>query len=238
MGPFNGKGVEFRHRPGKYTGKFIVEDSGPKIMVEIGRCGALSRHQVAALTECSNAAKVLKRLAMKGYLDEYISGQCPPVYSLSIKGAEILKVRYRAWETAKLLRQVAANQLWVQLGRLWPDARWDASGEYPVLSRGDTNYLVAAPRLLPNEKAYAFRAYNFMGQSPLLYVAAAYEQAIELARISESPAVRYTWDDLLKDGVSFYIKNGDSLIPDKEFETKKLQNLSPEYIDAAATLVV
>ena len=221
MGPFNGSGVEFKCRPGYYSGRFIVEESGARILTAIGQCGVLSRHLISVITGCANTARMLKRLAAKGYLDEYTSDRCPPLYTLGKKGAEILNARYRMWESVRLLRMVAANQLWIQLKKMWPNSVWDANGNYPILSKVGTSYMVAAPRLVDKEKIYALRAVNLAGQNPLLVVAATQEQALALARSNPEGAVRYTWDDLLRSGVFFYYMEGDKLVLDKDFEDKK-----------------
>lgn len=221
MGPFNGSGVEFKCRPGYYSGRFIVEESGARILTAIGQCGVLSRHLISVITGCANTARVLKRLAAKGYLDEYTSDRCPPLYTLGKKGAEILNARYRMWDSVHLLRMVAANQLWIQLKKMWPNSVWDANGNYPILSKVGTSYMVAAPRLVDKEKIYALRAVNLAGQNPLLVIAATQEQALALARSNPEGAVRYTWDDLLRGGVFFYYMEGDKLVLDKDFEDKK-----------------
>lgn len=230
MGPFNGSGVEFKCRPGYYSGRFIVEESGARILTAIGQCGVLSRHLISIITGCANTAKVLKRLAAKGYLDEYTSDRCPPVYSLGKKGAEILNARYRKWDSIRLLRMVAANQLWVQLSKMWPNSVWDTTGDYPVLSKVGASYMIVAPRLADREKHFALRAVNLAGKNPLLVVAATQEQALDLARLNPEGTVRYTWDDLLRNGVFFYYLENDKLELDQDFEDKKFFDKNNEDI--------
>lgn len=219
MGPFNGLGVEFKYCPGYHSGRITVGESEAKVLKAVGQCGVLSRYLISVLTGC--AARTLKRLMAKGYLDQYTSDRCPPVYSLGKKGAEILNVRHRIWDSTWLLRTVAANQLWAQMTRIWPNSTWDTTGDYPVLSREGASYMVAAPRLAEKDKIYALRAANLAGRNPLLVVAATQVQALDLARSVHKETVRYTWDELMKDGILFYHLSSGILKLDSEFESKK-----------------
>jgi hypothetical protein len=69
----------------------------------------------------------------------------------------------------------------------------------------------------PGEPVLASRVFNYEGR--VIIVAASVEQLKEL----DPPApekVRYTWDALLKDGVTFYRLNGNGLVLDDAFSSE------------------
>lgn len=232
MGPFNGSNTDYQLKQGVYTGRLIVEESSGRVLEAIKNCGVLSRHQAALITDCKIVPKIVGRLASKGYLDEYISKTSPPLYSLGKKGAEIMGVEYRTWDTTPLLRLAAANQLWAQIRKMWPGAEWNTTVEFPVVTVAGISFAVATPRLIPRENFYTILAYNHLGDKRLLVVAAEQEQAAELSRAIANPdIVRYTWDDLLKDGAVFYYSSGKRLLKDKTLNSKNFSKIFVKPID-------
>ncbi len=229
MGPFNGSNTDYQLKRGIYTGRLIVEESSGRVLEAIANCGVLSRNQAALITDCKNAPKTIGRLASKGYLDEYISKTSPPLYSLGKKGAEILGVAYKTWDTIPLLRLAAANQLWSQIRKMWPGAVWNTAGGCPVVTASGVSFVIAAPRLIPRENFYAILTYNHIGANRLLVVAASQEQTEELSTsIANKDIVRYTWDDLLKDGATFYYSSGKKLVKDKGLNSER--NFKKSYL--------
>jgi len=217
LGPFNGAEVEFKRRSGYYNGQLLVSKRAAGVIKAIAVCGALSGNQIRALTGTLSHKSTMTALVARGFVDIYESGKTPPVYTLGQGGAEIMDESYRMWDTIELLRTVAANQLWVCLSRLWPDAGWDPYGEFPVLTKGSSRFLVAAPRMRPGEPVLASRVFNCEGR--VIIVAASVEQLKELDPLAPEK-VRYTWDALLKDGVTFYRLNGSGLVLDDAFSSE------------------
>lgn len=239
MGPFNGSNTDYQIKRGIYTGRLIVEESGSRVLEVIANCGVLSRNQAALITDCKNAPKIIGRLASKGYLDEYISKTSPPLYALGKKGAEILGVPHKSWDTTLLLRLAAANQLWAQIRKMWPGAVWDTTGAHPIVTAAGVSFIVAAPRLIPRENFYAILTYNHIGANRLLVVTASQGQAEELSSsIANRDVVRYTWDDLLKDGATFYYSSGKKLVKDKGLNSEKnIIKSFPKPIDGDLAVV-
>ena len=225
MGPFNGSNTEYVRKRGVFTGRLIVEQSSKKIFEVVLNCGVLSRHQIVLLANSKTISKTVGSLTSKGYLDEYISKSSPPLYSLGKKGAEILNVPHRTWNTTSLLRLVASNQLWIQAKKIWPNSKWDTVGKFPVLTIGETSFVVIAPRLRPRENFYTILACNQRENKRLLIVAATQNQAEELAQ-SIPDNVRFTWDGLLKNDIVFYRSVNKKLLKD---EIPK--NIIPKTID-------
>lgn len=225
LGPFHGNGVQFKCRSGFYDRGIINSEVACRVVGVLAQCLALSRNQVADLTGLSKESlkRVMSWLVGGGFVDEYVSGRTPPVYALGCGGADLMAVPYERWETSVLLRLVAANQLWVRLSRVWPDACWDPRGEYPELSRGGLRFLVAAPRLRPGEDVLALRAFNFLDGAKLIVVAASRAQALEVARqVSVPESARFTWDVLLRDRVEFYRLSRGDLVFDRGFAAEKI----------------
>lgn len=171
-----------------------------------------------------NVKNALKSLYKKGYLMEYISEQAPPIYTLTSKSYEInrIKNQYIYYRTTDLLRLVAANQLWLKLSKIWTTAIWDLSGDYPIIKKGQGQFIIAAPRLSEGDNVYALRAFNYIDRSDivkLIIVAASKEQALEIAHNTiPTDFVRYTWDTELKEEVNFYIFKSHNMIPDIAFK--------------------
>jgi hypothetical protein len=226
LGPFNGFGVEFKRRGGFYNGQLLLSEKGANVLKILARCGAMSGSQIRILTEASKST--MKTLIEKGFIDIYESGKTPPVYTLGQGGAEIINASYRIWDTIGLLRTVAANQLWVNL--FWPDAEWDPYREFPVLTKGSSRYLVAAPRLRIEEPVLASKVFNY--EDRVIIVAASERQLRETILLDPlaPERVRYTWDVLLKDGVTFYRLNGSRLVLDSIFSSQNHTEKIPEKI--------
>lgn len=219
LGPFNGQNVEFKLESHAYTGSLLVSEKDARVLAALRDCGAMSANQIRRYIS-AKSLRPMESLVKKGFVDAYVSGKTPPVYALGRGGAEILGVPYRTWKTLELLRLVAANQLWVHMREVWPDATWNVEDDFPVLTRNGRAYFVVAPRLRQGEGVLVGRA--FACSERVFVVAAAKEQIPEFPLPLNPAGVRYTWDALLKDGAAFYRFESERLVPDASFGPEKI----------------
>lgn len=227
MGPFGREGVVYKHIKGIYTGRLLVEESGYRIMQTLAQCGVLTKVQ-AVLAGCGKNIKgVFPRLVEKGYLDCYEGEHVPNLYSLSEKGAELMEVPYRTWDTGGLLRLAAANQLWLQIKEAWPGSTWVTSGEAPSLERAGIKFFVLAPRQGHVDRMITLRYLNKC-QDRVFIVATDEAHAMEIAlNCPPGRMVRYTWDDKLRNGLHLYCLEGKQFVEDTAFKApeNKSQNV-------------
>lgn len=229
MGPFGKEGITYRYIKGVWIGRLLVEENGYKIMQALTVCGVLSRSQAMALSGCSkNKKDLISRLFEKGYLDCYVSEKAPKLYSLSKKGAELMDVKYRTWDTGGLLKLAAANQFWLQIEKAWPGSTWDTSGEFPVLERSGVKFAVLAPRRGQIDRLLALRQLNKC-QDRVFVVASDEAYALEIAlNCPPGRLVRYSWDDELKDNLTVYCHEDKGFVKDTAFasdDVEKSKNL-------------
>lgn len=229
LGPFSGL-YEYRKRGGGYSGGTVIVSSGKDaaVLEALKACGVMSAYQLKlylGVRELNSMAG----LARRGLVDVYESGKTPPLYALGPAGADLLGVPYRVYRGLEVCRLAAANQLWVWLRKVWPDAEWDVCGGYPLLVRRGIVYVVAAPRYRVGEGVYLAGAYA-AGERVLVIMAHG-DQYRELPLPSDPGRVRYTWDNLLKEGVRFYKLEGSRLVEDAVFSAilGGTKNLSVGY---------
>jgi len=205
MGPFGREGISYIHKKGRWVGRIIVEENGAKVIQALAQCSVLSALQAITIAGCGkNRKDILPRMFEKGYLDCYDGGHAPKLYALGEKGAELVGIPYRIWDTNGLLRLAAANQFWLRIKKIWPDATWDTSGEHPVFQRAEIRFDVLAPRQGQFEKMLALRALNIC-RDRVFIVAPDEDYAREIAlNCPTGKLVRYTWDDELKDKLTIY----------------------------------
>lgn len=209
IGPFGKEGIQYKHIQSKWTGRLLVEESGYKTMQALARCGVLTKTQAVALSGCGrNCRSIFPRLVQKGYLDCYEAAGVPKLYGLSAKGAESMGVMYRIWDTTGLQRLAAANQFWLKIKQIWPEAKWNTTGEFPVLMNKGILFNVIAPRAGHLDRLYALRQLN-QCQDRVFIVAANEETALDIAlHCPPGRMVRYTWDDRLKERLTVYRLTG------------------------------
>lgn len=221
MGPFGKEGITYKHVKGKWIGRLLVEENGYKIMQALAQCSVLSVAQAVALSGCGkNSRDVLPRLVEKGYLDCYESQQAPKLYSLGEKGAELMGMNYRTWDTGGLLRLAAANQFWLQWLKMeWLGSKWDTSGEFPLLKNGEVKFAVLAPRRGHIDQLLVLRQLNKC-QDRVFIVAPDEICAIGIA-LSCPPGrlIRYTWDDELREQLTLYQLEGKRFVVDTAFRS-------------------
>lgn len=237
QGPFHGFGTEFRLYSQPYRGGIITSPVDARVINVVHQSKALSRNQISSLVKSRSARSAVTRLVRAGYLDEYQSGTTPPIYTLGRGGAEIKEVPYRWWKTLELLRMVAANQLWVCLSSVWPEAEW-VSGPVAQLVRGALSFAVIAPRQMAGESVFAVQRINALQPTERLIVVAATElQAKEIVSlVGQRGNVRYVWDAVLVHGPLFYVYDGQNLVVDEGFRNAVQSRIDdPGAVGDAAT---
>ncbi|AEG61945.1 hypothetical protein [Desulforamulus ruminis] len=218
LGPFHGRNTHYTRHWIPSNGHILTGENEVILLKTLAACRVLSRNQMAELTGL-NVRHSVTGLVKKGFLDEYRSDGAPPLYTLGVAGARVVKKRHSLYRTDELLRVTAANQLWIKMKKVWPGAAWDLEGSYPALLNGEQRFLVVAPRLIQGDNIYTLRAFNYIENKHRLFVVAtSREHALEIARQSiPTNFVRYTWDALLKEGILFYLLEKQDLVPDTRF---------------------
>lgn len=182
----------------------VPSERAAEVIGLVARLKALARWQIVHLLRL-RSDKVIRTLYLTGYLDRLTTAETPPVYVLGPESLALLGRGDEVWDVLRMLRLVAANQLYLRLRCGWPDLEYELEphlGVTAYLRLGGREYSLLCPRVWPGDSIWCREMVALLPADAFAIILAGSEEtAWELARIvpADGPVLRFLWDGLLCD---------------------------------------